>query len=126
MTNSPHGKPLFDLEERTAKFGEDIIDFCQSIPENTITKPLIGQLIRSAGSIGANYCEADEAGSKKDFTNKLTIAKKEAKETKLWLRLIAHAVPTMKEQARLLWKETNEINLIFASIIRKTQANSHQ
>lgn len=83
---------MFDLEERTAKFGEDILDCCKSVPENTITKPLIDQLVRSGTSIGANYCEADEAGSKKDFINKLTISKKETKETKLWLRLISHAV----------------------------------
>lgn len=82
MTNAASVKPLFDLEERTAKFSENIIDFCKTSPENTIKKPLISQLVRSATSVSAYYCEADEAGSKKDFMNKLTIAKKEAKETK--------------------------------------------
>ena len=72
----------YDLEERTAKFGEDIIEFCKDIEHNVITKPIINQIIRSGTSIGANYMEANEASSKKDFRNKITICKKEIKETK--------------------------------------------
>jgi four helix bundle protein len=66
----------YDLEERTAKFGENIIVLCQSIKHNVITKPVISQIIRSATSVGANYCEANGASSKKDFKNKIHICKK--------------------------------------------------
>lgn len=109
----------YDLEERTTKFSKDIIDFSRKIPESSITKPLIGQLVRAGTSIGANYCEADEASSKKDFINKVCISKKETKETKYWLTLIAHTLPNFKDEARILWKEAQELNLILAAIIRK-------
>ncbi len=108
----------YDLEERTDKFSENIVDFCKKCPENSITKPLINQLIRAGTSIGANYSEADEANSKKDFINKIAISKKETKETRYWLRIIAYSIPQLKENARILWKEAQELNLIFAAIIR--------
>ena len=113
----------YDLEERTTKFSKNVIDFLRKISENPLTKPLVGQLVRSATSIGANYCEADEASSKKDFINKLCISKKETKETKYWLELIVHTVPHFKEEARILWKEAQELNLILATIIRKCKGN---
>lgn len=119
--NTSNPKHEFDLEERTAKFSEKIIDFCRGLPTNPITKPIVSQLIRAGTSIGANYSEADEASSKKDFLNKIGIAKKETKETKYWLRIIAHADPQCKEQARKLWKEAQELNLIFAAIIRNSK-----
>lgn len=78
MTNNKK----FDLEERTGKFGENIIEFAKKIPKNPITLPLITQLIKAGTSVGANYCEADCAESKKDFEHKLGICKKESKETK--------------------------------------------
>ncbi len=106
----------FDLEERTAKFGEDVIEFARSLPRNEITRTLITQLIKSATSIGANYCEADDAESKKDFRHKIGICKKEARETKHFLRMIAKAVPKKVEKARKLWQEAKELNLIFNKI----------
>jgi len=115
-------KPKYDLEERTIAFSQQIINFSKSIPENSITRPLINQIVRSATSIGANYCEADEASSKKDFLNKIAIANKEAKETKYWLRVIVHAVPNVKEAARTLWQEAQELNLIFSAIIRNSKS----
>lgn len=75
-------KQGFDLEERTAKFGEAVIGFCKATEQNNITKPIVNQLIRSSTSIGANYMEANGASSKKDFRNKIFICKKEAQETK--------------------------------------------
>lgn len=123
MTNqalNPNSKK-YDLEERTTVFSEEVITFCKQLAQNPVTKPLINQLVRSATSISANYCEADEASSKRDFSNKISIAKKETKETKHWLRLIAHALPDTKDQSRLLWKEAQELNLIFAAIVRKTR-----
>jgi len=106
----------YDLEERTAKFGEDIIEFCKSIKQDAITMPIINQLIRSGTSIGANYMEANAASSKKDFRNKIFICKKEAQETKHWLRMLAKCVPKRKEEIKKLWKECQELTLIFQKI----------
>ena len=118
---SKNPKQKYDLEERTAKFAESIIDFSKKLPQNQITKPLINQIVRSGTSIGANYSEADEASSKKDFINKISIAKKETKETKYWLRLIAYTLPEFKDEAREIWKEAQELNLILAAIVRNSQ-----
>ncbi|MCL5666359.1 MAG: four helix bundle protein [Patescibacteria group bacterium] len=114
----------YDLEERTAVFGERVMDFAKLITQNPITVPLITQFVKSGTSIGANYCEADSAESRKDFGHKIGICKKESKETRYWLRMIAKAEPTLQQQARLLWKEANELLLIFSAIINKTRANS--
>jgi len=81
-SKTPNPKHKFDLEERTILFSKNVVDFCKKLSKNLIANPLISQLIRSATSIGANYMEADEASSKRDFINKICIAKKEAKETK--------------------------------------------
>lgn len=112
-------KPKFDLEERTAKFGEMIIDFVKKVPKNTITTPLASQLIRAATSVGANYCEADDAESKKDFKHKIGICKKEARECKHFLRMIIKADTKCKKDAQRCWQEAKELNLIFNSIFRK-------
>jgi four helix bundle protein len=109
----------YDLEERTAKFGENIIEFCKSIKQDAITKPIIIQLVRSGTSIGANYMEANSASSKKDFKNKIYICKKESQETKHWLRMIAKCTPERKENIRKLWKECQELTLIFGKIVSK-------
>jgi four helix bundle protein len=109
----------FDLEERTAKFGEMIIDFAQTLSRNPINNPLISQLIRSATSVGANYCEANEANTKKDFRHKIALVKKEAKETMHWLRMISRANPVTKDDCQKIWKEAHELVLIFAAIFRK-------
>ena len=106
----------YDLEERTAKFGEEVIEFCKGIKQDAITKPLISQLIRSGTSIGANYMEANAASSKKDFQNKIFICKKEAQETKHWFRMIAKCFPERREGIRKLWRETQELTLIFQKI----------
>ena len=107
----------FDLEERTGKYGEEIIKFCKTIKQDTITKPIINQIIRSGTSVGANYCEANGASSKKDFKNKIHICKKEIQETKHWLRMIVVAVPNKKNEARRLWQEAQELTLIFGKIV---------
>ena len=107
----------YNLEERTAKFGEKIIEFAKKLQNNTINKPLISQLIRSATSIGANYCEANGACSKKDFKNKIYICKKESKETMFWLRIISKSEPTLKKTATKLWEESKELTMIFSKIV---------
>ena len=109
----------YDLEERTARFGEAIIAFAKMVPRNVVTMPLITQLVRSGTSVGANYCEADDAVSKKEFRCKVGLCKKEARETKHWLRMIAAAEEVMKESARPLWQEAKELHLIFSAIFRK-------
>lgn len=110
---------LFNLEERTAQFGQDFIEFAKKIPENTINRPLISQGVRSSTSIGANYMEADAAESKQDFNHKISISKKEAKETMHWTRMIAVANPELASECRRLWKEAHELCLIFSAILKK-------
>ena len=107
----------YDLEERTAIFGENILDFAKTIPQNLINNSLINQLIRSGTSIGANYMEADGAASKKDFKHKICICRKEAKETMHWLRMIVKANPEKTNEGRTLWKEAKELTLIFSAIL---------
>lgn len=113
----------YDLEERTAKFGEDIIDFVRSIKKDEITRPLMSQIIRSATSIGANYMEANQASSKKDFRNKIQISRKESNETKHWIRMFAKAVPETSLKCKELWKEAHALTLIFAKISKSSQEN---
>lgn len=116
---APRGKPKFDLEERTACFGESIIRFAKTLPKDVVDRSLISQLVRAGTSIGANYCEADDAVSKKDFRHNIGTCKKEARETKYWLRMMVAAEPKVKPQARVLWQEAKELHLIFAAILRK-------
>jgi four helix bundle protein len=113
----------FDLEERTAAFGNSAIMLAKTVPLTPITRPLVSQLVRSATSVGANYCEADDAESRADFKHKIGICKKEARETKHWLRMLVTAVPESREQAKSLWQEAKELNLIFNAIVRSTKAN---
>jgi four helix bundle protein len=103
----------YDLLERTARFAEAVVLFAKKIPRNPVTLPLIRQLVRAGTSVGANNCEANDAVSKKDFRNRLGICKKEASETKYWLRIMAKAEPRLKQEARRLWREANELHLIF-------------
>ncbi len=106
----------YDLEERAAKFGENVIDFVKSLPVNGINRSLLTQIVRSSTSVGANYMEANQASSKKDFRNKIYICRKESNETKHWLRMINKANPDKKETIKKLWKEAHELTLIFAKI----------
>lgn len=111
----------FDLEERTAMFAEVIIDLCKNIKITPYNMKIISQLIGSGGSIGANYCEASEAESKKDFQHKMSIAKKEIKETKHWLRLLVRTNSEKKDEIRKLWKEAQELLLIFSKSIKTSK-----
>src|SRR6476469_1389480 len=118
MSNHEAQKRVFDLEESTARFGEAAIRFCKSLPCNAVAETLIRQLIKSATSVGANYCEADDAVSGKEFRQKIGTCKKESRETKHWLRMLAVAAEEHTEEARTLWREAQELMLIFASIFR--------
>jgi len=119
MTNIQNPKNKYDLEERTAKFGENIIAFAKKIPKNAITLPIINQLVKAGTSVGANYCEADDAESGKDFIHKIGISKKEARESKHWLRMMVIAEPDLKINAGILWQEAKELHLILNAISRK-------
>src|SRR5262245_58923486 len=95
-----NGKPeqrQYDLAERTAVFAERVIKFLRTVRKTVITIPLINQLVRAATSVGANYCEADEAVSKRDFRCKIGTCKKESRETKFWLRMLVTADDSLKE-----------------------------
>jgi four helix bundle protein len=109
----------FDLEERTAKFGEAIIRFCKKVPRRPDNDRLISQLVGCGTSVGANYCEANEGVSKKDFKNTVGRCVKEAKETKFFLRMMAASEPALADEARKLYCEAKELHLIFASMYRK-------
>ena len=109
---------IYDLEERTALFGEAVIDFAKKVPVNSVTKRLIEQLVGAATSVGANYCEADDAVSKKDFRHKISISKREAREAKFFVRMIVRAQPELREEAKSIWQEAKELHLIFAKIYR--------
>jgi four helix bundle protein len=110
----------FDLEERTALFGEAIIRFLKKVPRGPHNDRLIDQLTGSGTSIGANYCEANEGLSKIDFRNIIGRCRKEAKESKFFLRMIATAEPALADEARALYRENKELHLIFCSIYRNT------
>ncbi len=107
----------YDLEDRTAKFAEAVIGVVGKIVVSPVNKRIIEQLVGSSGSIGANYNEANEGESKKDFYHKIQIAKKEIKETQHWLRLLAAANPELREVVRGLWAEVHELLLIFSKIL---------
>jgi four helix bundle protein len=112
---------VYDLAERSAVFGESVIAFAKRVMITPITSSLISQLVRCATSIGANYGEADDAESKKDFRHKVGICRKESKECKHWLRMMATAAPELKDEARTLWQEAKELNLIFGAIRRNAE-----
>ncbi len=111
----------FDLEDRTARFAECVIALCKGAKLSPYNGRIISQVIGSSGSIGANYCEACEVESKKDFIHKMSIAKKEIKETKHWLRLLSKSNPETTKQTRLLWKEAQELLLIFSKSINTSK-----
>jgi len=118
VREEPETKRVYDLEERTALFGEAIIDFARTIPQNPITNRIISQLVGAGTSVGANHVEAEDAVSKKDFLKSIGTCRKEARETKHFLRMVVRAVPELKLQARALWLEAKELHLIFSKIWR--------
>ena len=109
----------YDLEERTTKFAEEVILFVKKLPNNLRFIDIIRQLIRAATSIGANYCEADDASTKKDFVYKIGTCRRESKETKHWIRMITTAVSSLEAEAKHLLVEAQELNLIFSSIVNR-------
>ncbi len=121
VREEPEQKRIYDLEERTARFGEAVIDFARSIPQDAVTNRIISQLVGAATSVGANYAEADDAVSKKEFLKSIGTCRKETRETKHFLRMAVRAVPELKPDARKLWLEARELHLIFSKIWRSGQ-----
>src|SRR5205823_7377894 len=120
--NPPAAKYPFDLGERTARFGEAIVRFSKKIPRGPTNDRLIDQLVGAGTSVGANYCEANEAVSKKDFTNTVSRCVKEAKEAKFFLRMVVASEPDLASEARILYREAHELLLIFGSMRHKCSA----
>ena len=118
IREEPAETRVYNLEERTARFGEAVIDFVKTIPQSAVTNRIISQLIGAGTSVGANYLEADDAVSKKEFLKNIGTCRKETRETKHFLRMIVRAVPELKPEARMLWTEARELNLIFSKIWR--------
>lgn len=114
-------KKQYDLEDRTFKFSQRIIKLVKALPKNQINRRFGDQVLRSGTSLGANYREANETETKKDFCFRLRICRKEAKETIYWLNLIIEANPELKERILPLLKETTELLKIFAKIIEKSR-----
>lgn len=118
MTETQARHP-FDFEERTAVFGEGIIRFSKRIPRGPGNDRLINQIVGSGTSVGANFCEANDCVSKKDFRYTAKRCLKEAKETRFFLRMIAASEPSLAEEARRLYREATELIRILATMCRK-------
>lgn len=120
MNNNQTTGKVFDLEKRTFKFAKEIALFCRKLPKTGSNIEYLKQVIRSSGSVGANYIEANEALSKKDFVMRIKISRKEAKESGYWIRLIVETNDEkFKEEGIGLHNESTELKKIFSSIIEK-------
>ncbi len=117
----PSREAVFDLEERSARFGEEVIRFARKVAKDPVTNRLVEQLVGAGTGIAANDAEARDGVSRKDFKNRVGTSRKESRETMLFLRLIAAAEPGLAEEARRLWREARELNRIFGAIWRRTQ-----
>jgi four helix bundle protein len=120
MTETPD--PKYDLEERTYQFARQVRAFVRTLPRTICNQEDVRQVVRSSGSVGANYIEANEALSKKDFLHRIRISRKEAKETRYWLRLLdAQEDPKRNAERDRLIQEATELMLIFGSILKKSE-----
>lgn len=122
QTESRASKPVkqYDLEDRTLKFSREVIQFVNVLPKTIANVEVCKQLVRSAGSIGANYIEANEALGKKDFIMRVRIARKEAKETRYWLELVERSEGRESIQNKLI-QEATELLKIMSAIILKSE-----
>ena len=119
--NQASNRRKFDLEERTTEFARKVIRLCKKLPRNPINNRLVGQVVGSSGSIGANYREANDALGKKDFLHSLRIARREAKESSHWLILLQEANLQEEKEIQSLIEEANEYKSILSSVIQKSQ-----
>ena len=119
MSQAQNPKP-YDLGERTKKFAKNVREFIKNTPKTLANIEDSRQLIKSSGSVGANYIEAEESLSKKDFLMRIKICRKEAKESKYWLELIEPKESQIREKEVLI-KEAMELTKIFGSIVEKSK-----
>jgi four helix bundle protein len=119
MDTDIKGKSRFDLEERTFRFSKSVFDFVDKIPKTVVNAEIIRQVVRSTGSVGANYIEANESLSWKDYAFRVKICRKEAKETLYWLKLLNIKSDPLLPQQQALVKEITELMKIFGSILEK-------
>ena len=111
----------YDLEERTFFFAKEVINFTKGLPRTIANIETIKQVIRSSGSVGANYIEANEALGKKDFAMRIRICRKESKESRYWLRLLEIKEKVSEEKREKLITEATEFTKIFGAILEKTK-----
>ena len=122
MTKIQNSKPAYDLEERTFQFAKAVRLFVKTLPKTIANIEDGKQLVKASGSVGANYREANEALSKKDFVMRIKISRKEAKESAYWLRLIKETNDLKNaDDAQKLIQEANELKKIFSSILEKSK-----
>jgi len=115
----PRPTKRYDLEDRTFRFAKSVIEFTNLVPKTLQNTEIIKQVVRSSGSIGANYIEANESLGKKDFGMRVKIRRKEAKETQYWLKLLEVTGEIQQNKQQALINESNELMKIFGAIIEK-------
>jgi len=120
MTETSAG-PRYDLEDRTYQFAKDVRTFVKKLPRTICTQEDGRQLVRASGSVGANYIEANEALSRKDFVMRIKICRKESKESRYWLRLLDTSAGPLDIERNRLIQESDELMRIFAAILRKSE-----
>jgi four helix bundle protein len=114
----------YDLEDRTFAFARDVRAFVKKLPRTVCNAEDVKQVVRSSGSVGANYIEANESLGKKDFRMRIRISRKEAKETRYWLRLLDTRSDTTLDAAReQLVQESTELMLILGAILKKSASD---
>lgn len=113
----------YPLKKRTLDFGKSVTGLCRTLDKNNINRPLVNQLIRSGTSIGANYCEANGASSRKDFKNKIHICKKEAQETLYWLEILSDGNQLYEKEIKDIMAECESLCRIFGKIISTINQN---
>lgn len=118
-----HANKFREFELRTTEFAKRMIRLCKTLQSDSINRVLISQAVRSAGSVGANYREANETVGRKDFLYRLRIARKECKETEHWLMLIMEANPDCVTEVDSMQNECREIRSILSAMILKSQEN---
>ena len=111
---------MYDLEERSFRFAKDVALFCKNLERTISNVEYVKQVIRSSSSVAANYIEANESLSKKDFTHRIKISRKEAKESKMWLRLIKETNTNVNSQNDVLLQEAEELKKILSAILEKS------
>jgi four helix bundle protein len=122
MAENRENSKRYDLEARTCEFARDVRAFVKTLPRTVANHEDIRQLVRASGSVGANYIEANESLGKKDFVMRIKISRKEAKESRYWLRLVdTSAEQSVKDTRDALIQEATELMNIFGAIVRKSE-----